>query len=94
MGAPIEASFLDAGVDRVLGALVEPGEDRILDRLAGDEIHHHAWRLVAHFKGPLADERRHQTFLGDRHLFADRIGGAMTNSFLAILSAIGLNRSR
>ena len=86
--------LLDAGVDCILGAFVKPGEDRILNLLAFNEIDHHRRCLVAHFERSLADEGRYKAFLGDRHFVADCIAAEITKSPLAIRSAIGLKRSR
>lgn len=38
---PPSRLFLDAGVDGILRALVEPCENRVFDWLASDQIHHH-----------------------------------------------------
>src|ERR1700755_2281518 len=36
----VDSLFLDAGIDRILGTFVETGEDRIIDLLLGDKVHH------------------------------------------------------
>jgi len=55
--------FLDTGVCRILRALVEAGEHRIVDLLAFDQIDHDRRRLVAHLERPLADQRLDATLL-------------------------------
>src|SRR5258708_21938686 len=67
--------LLNAGVRRVLCALVETGEHRIFNLLALDQTDHDRRRLVAHLERPLADQRFDPALLGDRDLVADGIGG-------------------
>src|SRR5882724_4511741 len=55
--------LLDTGIRGVFGALVESGEHRIIDLLAGDEVHHHGRSLVAHLEWTLSDEGGHEAFL-------------------------------
>src|SRR5262245_19536957 len=56
-------------------ALVEPGVERILDRLLVDQVDQDRGRAVAHLEGTLSDLRVAPAFLQRIHLRRQRVAG-------------------